>query len=37
VLDKHGLAYDPKYLPLYVDQSKRDIQAEWDDDRNLIT
>jgi hypothetical protein len=37
VLDKHGLAYDPKYLPLYVDQSKRDIQAEWDDEMNLIT
>lgn len=37
VLDKHGLEYDPKYLPLYVDQSKRDIQAEWDDDMNLIT
>ncbi|MFK8162317.1 MAG: gluconate 2-dehydrogenase subunit 3 family protein [Lewinella sp.] len=37
VLDKHGLAYDPKYLPLYVDQSKRDVQAEWDDDMNLIT
>ncbi len=37
VLDKHGLEYDPKYLPQYVDQSKRDIQAEWDDDMNLIT
>lgn len=37
VLDKHDLAYDPKYLPLYVDQSKRDVQAEWDDDMNLIT
>ncbi|MEM9258038.1 MAG: gluconate 2-dehydrogenase subunit 3 family protein [Bacteroidota bacterium] len=37
VLDKHGLAYDPKYLPLYVDQSKRDIQAEWDDEMNLIS
>ena len=37
VLDKHGLAYDPKYLPLYVDQSKREVQAEWDDDGNLIS
>ncbi|MEM6771119.1 MAG: gluconate 2-dehydrogenase subunit 3 family protein, partial [Bacteroidota bacterium] len=35
VLDKHGLAYDPKIK--YVDQSRRDIQAEWDDDMNLIT
>lgn len=37
ILDKHGLAYDPKYLDRYVDQSKRDIQAEWDDEMNLIT
>jgi len=35
VLDKHGLAYDPNIK--YVDQSRRDIQAEWDDDMNLIT
>jgi len=37
VLDKHGLAYDPKYADKYVDQSKRDVQAEWDDDMNLIS
>lgn len=37
VLDKHGLAYDPKYADRYVDQSKRDVQAEWDDNMNLIT
>lgn len=37
VLDKHGLAYDPKYADMYVDQSKRDVQAEWDDQMNLIT
>lgn len=36
-LDKHGLAYDPKYKDAYVDQSKRDVMAEWDDDMNLIT
>ena len=35
VLDKHGLAYDPNIK--YVDQSRRDIQAEWDDNMNLIT
>lgn len=35
VLDKHGLAYDPNIK--YVDQSRRDIQAEWDDDMNLIS
>ena len=37
VLDKHGLAYDPKYLDKYVDQSKRDVQAEWDEEGNLIS
>ncbi len=37
VLDKHGMAYDEKLLPLYVDQSKREVQAEWDDKGNLIT
>ncbi|MEO0732589.1 MAG: gluconate 2-dehydrogenase subunit 3 family protein [Bacteroidota bacterium] len=37
VLDKHGLEYDPEYLPLYVDQSKRDVQAEWDEEMNLIS
>lgn len=37
VLDKHGLAYDPKYADKYVDQSKRDVRAEWDDDMNLIS
>lgn len=37
VLDKHGLEYDQKYLDKYVDQSKRDVQAEWDDNMNLIT
>ena len=36
VLDKHGKAYDPKYLPLYVNQDRRDEQAEWDADKNLI-
>ena len=37
VLDKHGLAYDPKYKDVYVDQSKREVMAEWDDDMNLIS
>ena len=37
VLDKHGLEYDPKYKDAYVDQEKRDIQAEWDDQMNLIS
>ncbi len=37
VLDKHGLSYDEKWMPLYVDQSKRDTQAEWDEQGNLLT
>ncbi|OAV46195.1 gluconate 2-dehydrogenase subunit 3 family protein [Lewinella sp. 4G2] len=36
VLDKHGLAYDPKYLPLYVNQDRREEMAEWDENKNLI-
>ncbi|WP_116106453.1 gluconate 2-dehydrogenase subunit 3 family protein [Lewinella sp. IMCC34191] len=36
VLDKHGLAYDPKWLPLYVDQSKRAEQVQWDEQGNII-
>ncbi len=35
VLDDHGLAYDPNIK--YVDQSTREVIAEWDDDMNLIT
>lgn len=35
VLDKHGLAYDPNIK--YVDQSRREIIAEWDDEGNLIS
>lgn len=37
VLDKHGMKYDEDWLPKFVDQSKREIIAEWDDDMNLIT
>ncbi len=37
VLDQYGLTYEDQYLPLYVDQSKRDVIAVWDDDMNLIS
>ncbi|MBB4080603.1 hypothetical protein GGR28_003238 [Lewinella aquimaris] len=37
VQDKHGVSLDEKYLPLYVDQERRGIIAEWDDEGNLIT
>jgi hypothetical protein len=37
VLDKHGMKYDEDWLPKFVDQSKREVQAEWDEEMNLIT
>ena len=37
VLDQHGMAYDPEWIAKCVDQSKRNIIAEWDDDGNLLT
>lgn len=37
VLDKHGMAYDEELMGKYVDQSKRDTQAEWDEQGNLLT
>jgi len=36
VLSKHGMAYDPVWLAKCVDQEKRDVMAEWDEERNLI-
>lgn len=37
VLAEHDVDYDPEWIARCVDQSKRDIQAEWDADGNLIT
>ncbi len=37
VLAKHDVDYDPEWVSKCVDQEKRDVQAEWDDDMNLIT
>lgn len=37
VLRRHGKAYEPEWLEKCVDQSRRDITAEWDDDMNLIS
>ena len=37
VLAKHGLAYDPAWLAKCVDQEKRAVVAEWDEEGNLIT
>ncbi|MGB5435166.1 MAG: gluconate 2-dehydrogenase subunit 3 family protein [Maribacter sp.] len=37
VLEQHGVAYDPEWIAKCVDQSKRDIIAEWDEHGNLLT
>jgi len=37
VLDQHGVSYDPAWIAKCVDQSKRNVIAEWDDDGNLLT
>ena len=37
VLDQHGVAYDDEWLAKCVDQSKRGIIAEWDEEGNLLT
>ena len=37
VLDQHGVAYDEEWLAKCVDQSKRGVIAEWDDEGNLLT
>jgi hypothetical protein len=37
VLQQHGLAYDEEWLAKCVDQSKRGIIAEWDEEGNLLT
>ena len=37
VLDQHGVAYDEEWLAKCVDQSRRGIIADWDDEGNLLT
>ncbi len=37
VLKQHGVSYDEDWLAKCVDQSKRGIIAEWDDEGNLLT
>ncbi len=37
VLDQHGVAYDPEWIAKCVDQSQRNVKAEWDDEGNLLT
>lgn len=37
VLEQHGVSYDPEWIAKCVDQSKRNIAAEWDENGNLLT
>ncbi|WP_108424471.1 gluconate 2-dehydrogenase subunit 3 family protein [Flagellimonas amoyensis] len=37
VLAQHGVSYDPEWLAKCVDQGKRNIVAEWDENGNLLT
>jgi len=37
VLKKHEVDYDPEWLAKCVDQSKRMVKAEWDEEGNLLT
>jgi hypothetical protein len=36
ILEKHGLSYEKNWLPKFVDHSKRNETAEWDDNGNLL-
>ncbi|WP_318312698.1 gluconate 2-dehydrogenase subunit 3 family protein [Flagellimonas crocea] len=36
VLEQHGVSYDEEWLAKCIDQSKRGIIAEWDENGNLI-
>lgn len=37
VLEQHGVAYDEEWLAKCIDQSKRGVIAEWDENGNLLT
>lgn len=37
VLAEHEVAYEEEWLAKCVDQSKREVTAEWDDEGNLLT
>lgn len=37
VLDKHDLSYPEEWMPKFVNHDNRDIQAEWDEQGNLIS
>ena len=37
VLKDHGMSYDKSWIPKFVDQTKRNDLAQWDDEGNLIS
>jgi len=37
ILDKRGLSYPKEWMPKFVNHETRDVQAEWDEQGNLIT
>jgi hypothetical protein len=37
VLADHGMEYDADWMPKFIDQSKRNDTAVWDDEGNLLT
>ena len=37
VLKEHDVSYDPEWIAKCVDQSQREVIAEWDDEGNLLT
>ena len=37
VLKEHDVTYDPEWLAKCVDQSQREVIAEWDENGNLLT
>jgi hypothetical protein len=37
VLERHNIDYEQTWLDKCIDQSRREVTAQWDDDMNLIT
>ena len=37
VLKDHGMSYDESWMPKFIDQSKRNDLAQWDENGNLIS
>ena len=37
IMKEHGFEYESDWIPKFVDQSKRENIAEWDEEGNLLT